>query len=152
MAFPVASFQSSGSPLRHKLPTSYSQKMTRSVTDRPGWSNCRAIRHDIAITHTRARTHAHTHTHLTALCPGLPGWVSRYQKGRTNLDFTEARDSEWQWYQVCTLLQTDNHASTPPRCFYRLHALPAAQPTASKHWRYNDDNDRLTAFDPGQPG
>jgi len=37
--------------------------------------------------------------------------VSRYQKGNTNLDFTEARDSEWQWHQlghmqVCTLLQT----------------------------------------------
>jgi len=45
--------------------------------------------------------------------------VSRYQKGKTNQDFTEARDSEWQWHQlgymqVCTLLQTDNHASTPP--------------------------------------
>jgi len=44
--------------------------------------------------------------------------VSRYQKGKTNLDFTEARDSEWQWHQMghmqtCTLLQTDNHASTP---------------------------------------
>ena len=23
-------------------------------------------------------------------------WVSRYQKGKANLDFTEARDSEWQ--------------------------------------------------------
>ena len=63
--------------------------------------------------------------------------VSRYQKG-TNLDFTGARDSEWQWHQlgrmqVCTSLQTDNHASTPPLCFYRPGALPAAQPTASKH-------------------
>jgi len=33
--------------------------------------------------------------------------VSRYQKGKTNLDFIEARDSEWQWHQlghmqVCT--------------------------------------------------
>ena len=37
--------------------------------------------------------------------------------------------------QVCTSLQTDNHASTPPLCFYRPDALPAAQPTASKHWR-----------------
>jgi len=49
-------------------------------------------------------------------------WVSRYQKGKTNLDFTGARDSEWQWHQlghrqVCTSLQTDNHASTPPLCF-----------------------------------
>jgi len=61
--------------------------------------------------------------------------VSLYQKGKTNLDFTEARDSEWQWHQlgymqVCTSLQTDNHAST---VFYRPDALPAAQPTASKH-------------------
>jgi len=40
-----------------------------------------------------------------------------YQKGKTNLDFTGAKDSERQWYQlghmqVCTSLQTDNHAST----------------------------------------
>ena len=67
--------------------------------------------------------------------------VSRYQKGKTNLDFTEARDSEWQWHQlgqmqVCTSLQTDNRASTPPLSFYRPDALPAAQPTASKHRRY----------------
>jgi len=45
--------------------------------------------------------------------------VSWYQKGKTNPDFTEARDSEWQWHQlehmqVCTSLQTDNHASTSP--------------------------------------
>jgi len=49
--------------------------------------------------------------------------VSQYQKGKTNLNFTEARDSEWQWHQlghmqVCTLLQTDNHASTPPLSFF----------------------------------
>jgi len=62
--------------------------------------------------------------------------VSRYQKGKTNLDFTGARDSEWQWHQlgrmkVCTSLQTDNHANTAPLSFYRPDALPAAQPTAS---------------------
>jgi len=61
-----------------------------------------------------------------------------YQKGKTNLDFTEARDSEWQWHQlgrmqVCTSLQTDNQASTPPLSFYRLDAHPATQPTASKY-------------------
>ena len=26
--------------------------------------------------------------------------ASRYQKGKTNLDFTEARDGEWQWHQL----------------------------------------------------
>jgi len=40
--------------------------------------------------------------------------VSRYQKGRTNLDFTEARDSEWQWHQlghmpVCNSLHATMH-------------------------------------------
>jgi len=62
--------------------------------------------------------------------------VSWYQKGKTNLDFTEATDSEWQWHQlgymqVCTSLQTDNHASTSP--LNRPDALPATQPTALKH-------------------
>ena len=31
--------------------------------------------------------------------------VSRYQKGKTNLDFTEARDSEWQWHQLNHMVQ-----------------------------------------------
>jgi len=62
--------------------------------------------------------------------------VSRYQKGKTSLDFIEARDNEWQWQQlghmqVFTSLQTDNHASTPPRSF--LQAGCPSQPTASKH-------------------
>jgi len=29
--------------------------------------------------------------------------------------------------------QTDNYANIPPLSFYRPDALPAAQPTASKH-------------------
>ena len=34
--------------------------------------------------------------------------------------------------QVCTSLQTGNHASTPPLSFYRPDALPAAQPNSVK--------------------
>jgi len=61
--------------------------------------------------------------------------VSRYLKGKTNLDFTEARDSEWQWHQlghmqVCTLLQTDNHTSTPPLSFLQA-GCPSCCPTNS---------------------
>ena len=37
--------------------------------------------------------------------------------------------------QVCTSLQTDNHASTYRSVFYRPDALPATQPKASKRWR-----------------
>ena len=44
--------------------------------------------------------HTHTHTHpLNGPFSGTTR-VSRYQKGKTNLDFTEARDSEWQWHQL----------------------------------------------------
>jgi len=62
-------------------------------------------------------------------------WVSRYQKGKTNLDFTGTRDSEWQWHQlgnmqVCTSLQRDNHASTPPLCFLQA-GCPSCRPTNS---------------------
>jgi len=61
--------------------------------------------------------------------------VSQYQKGKTNLDFTEARDSggsgiSWAIMQVCTSLQTDNHTSTPPLlCFFtgRMPFLPPNQ-------------------------
>ena len=86
-------------------------------------------------------THTHTHTHpFNGPLSGTTR-VSRYQKGKTNLDFTEARDSERQWHQlghmqVCTSLQTDKNASNPTtQFFYRSDALPATQPTASKHWR-----------------
>jgi len=47
----------------------------------------------------------------------------------------------WQWHQldhmqiICTLLKTDNHACTSPLSLYKLDALPATQPTVSKHWR-----------------
>jgi len=82
-----------------------------------------------------------THTHPFNGPLSRTTRVRRYQKGKTNRDFTEARDSEWQWHQlghiqVCMSLKTDNHASTSPlKFFYRPDALPAAQPTASKHWR-----------------
>jgi len=73
--------------------------------------------------------------------------VSRYQKGKTNLDFTEARDSEWQWHQlghmqVCTSFQTDNHASNPPLSFLQA-GCPSCRPTNSvkalnEYASYND--------------
>ena len=61
--------------------------------------------------------------------------VSWYQKGKTNLDFTEARDSEWQWHQlghtqVCTSPKTDNHASTPPLSVLQA-GCPSCRPTNS---------------------
>ena len=70
--------------------------------------------------------------------------VGRYQKGKINLDFTEARDSEWQWHQlgfkqVCISLQTDNHASTSPLSFFlgRMpFLLPNQQPQSTEDTVY----------------
>jgi len=64
--------------------------------------------------------------------------VSRYEKGKTSLDFTEARDSEWQWHQlghmqVCNSSRQITVPSSHHSVFYRPDALPVAQPTESKH-------------------
>ena len=86
--------------------------------------------------------------------------VSQYQKSKINLDFIEARDSEWQWHQlshmqVWTSLQTDNNTSTPPLSFLQT-GCPSCCPNSSVkalEANYNNNNnDRLTTFDPGQPG
>ena len=79
--------------------------------------------------------HTHTHTHPFNGPFSGTTQVSRYQKGNTNLDFTGASDSEWKWYQlgrmqVCTSLQTDNHASTPPLSFLQA-GCPSCRPTNS---------------------
>ena len=78
-----------------------------------------------------------THTHTHPFNGPLSGTtrVSWYQKGKTNLDFTKARDIERQWHQlsrmqVCTLLQTDNHASTPPLSCLQV-GCPSCRPTNS---------------------
>jgi len=60
--------------------------------------------------------------------------VSQYQKGKTNMDFAEARDSEWQWHQL-DHVQICISPQTSPFIFYRLDALPATQTTLSKHGR-----------------
>ena len=76
-----------------------------------------------------------THTHTRLMARFGTTQVGRYQQGKTNLDFTEARDSEWQRHQlghmqVCTSLQTDNHASTRPLSFLQA-GCPSCRPTNS---------------------
>ena len=66
--------------------------------------------------------------------------VSRYQKFKTSLDFTEARDSEWQWHQldhmqVCISLQIDNHASTSPLSFF-TGRMPFLAPNQQRQIKY----------------
>jgi len=84
--------------------------------------------------HIKFSQDLHTHTHPFNGTLSRTTQVTRYQKGKTNLDFTEARDNEWQWHQlghmqVCTLLQTDNHTSTQSLSFFtgRMPFLPPNQ-------------------------
>ena len=87
------------------------------------------------VTHTHARMHARTHAHTFIGPFSRTTRVGWYQKGKTKLDFTEARDSEWQWHQlghmqVCTSFQTDNHASTSPLSFLQA-GCPSCRPANS---------------------
>jgi len=99
--------------------------------------SCTQTDHATYIGNTALAVVSHTHTHTHPFNGPFSGTtrVSRYQKGKTNLDFTEATDSEWQWHQlgcmqVCTSLQTDNHVSTPPLSFLQA-GCPSCRPTNS---------------------
>ena len=65
-----------------------------------------------------------THPFNGPFFPGVPRWAST---------------SEWQWHQLSHICKsaprsTQTATPSPQQCvFYTLDALPAAQPTASKH-------------------
>jgi len=101
-------------------------------------SVCFSLCRSVTLHRTVVSKYAHTHTQLLNGPLSMTTQVSWYQKGKTNLDFTEARDCEWQWHQlghmqVCTSLQQTTTPAPHHSVFYRPDALPAAQPTASKH-------------------
>ena len=85
-------------------------------------------------------TQTHTHTRLMALCPGLPGWA-----GTRNVKPVGFYWSKRQWLAVASAgpyaslhLARSRQITMPTphhSVFYRPDALPAAQPTVSKHWR-----------------
>jgi len=71
--------------------------------------------------------HTHTHTHPFNGPFSEATRVSWYQKGKTSLDFTKTRDSEWQWHQVghiqvCNSLQHPTTQFLPAGC-------PSCRPT-----------------------
>ena len=98
------------------------------------WYNSQSKTRQIKALWDSSTRNTHTHTRLTALCPGLPRWAGT-RKAKTKPDFTEARDSEWQWHplghmHVCTSIQADNHASTPSLSFLQA-GCPSCCPTNS---------------------
>ena len=88
-------------------------------------------------------THTHTHTHarLRALFTGLPGWPgTRKVKPIWILLKQQTVSGSGISWAVCKSAPLSREITTPApyhSVFYRPDALPAAQPTASKHWRLN---------------
>jgi len=80
-----------------------------------------------------------THTRLMAIFPGLPGWDStRKVKPIWILLKQETVSGSGISWAICKSAPRSRQITTPARhhsVFYRTDALPAAQPTASKHWR-----------------
>ena len=83
----------------------------------------------------------HTHTRLMAHFPGLPRWAGTRKVKPIRILLKQETEGEWQWHplshmQVCTLLQTDNHTSTPPLSFTgRMPFLPPNQQHQSTEGR-----------------
>jgi len=65
--------------------------------------------------------------------------VSWYQKGKTNLDFTEARKSEWQWHQLGPTPAPHHSVFTCPSCrpTNSVKALKAHGRTPKHHTQYS---------------
>jgi len=71
----------------------------------------------------------HTHTRLTALFPELPRWAGT-RKVKPIWILLKQETVTWQWRQVCTLLQTDNHATHHNSVFLQA-GCPSCCPTNS---------------------
>jgi len=84
--------------------------------------------------------HTHSHTHLMAFFPGLPKWAgTRKVKPIWILLKQETVSGSGISWAVCKSAPCSRQITTPvphTRFFYRPDALPATQPTASKHWRH----------------
>jgi len=95
--------------------------------------------------------HTHTHTRLTALFPWLPRWArTRKVKPIWILLEQETLSGSGISWAVCKSAPRSRQITTPAphhSVFYRPDALPATQPTASKHWRNSwcQDNHKITS-------
>ena len=91
-----------------------------------------------------------THTCLTALFPGLPGWAgSRKVKPICILLKQETVSGSGISWAACKSAPRSRQIATPAphhSVFYRPDALPAAQPTASKHCSISYRDDNMTDF------
>jgi len=90
---------------------------------------------------THARTHTHTHTHLfNGPFQGLPRWVGTRKVKPVWILLKQETVSgsgiSWAIYKSAPRFRQITTPAPHHSVFYRPDALPATQPTGSKHWRH----------------
>ena len=87
----------------------------------------------------QSTSRSHTHTRLTALCLGLPRWAgTRKVKSIWILLKQETVSGSGIGWDICKSAPHSRQITLPAphrSVFSRPDALPATQPTVSKHWR-----------------
>jgi len=103
----------------------------------PGCPGSKAVKRSLLLL---LLTYTHTHTPcLTALFPGLPGWASTRKVTPiwifVKQETVSGSGIRWAIYKSAPRSRQITTPAPLYSVFYRPDALPAAQPTASKHWR-----------------
>ena len=100
--------------------------------------------HCVAV---QTKIHRHTHTRLTAPFPGLPRWAgTRKAKPIWILMKQETVSGSGISWATCKSAPRSRQMTMPAphhSVFYRPNALPATQPTASKHWKQKKSTERI---------
>jgi len=78
--------------------------------------------------------HTHTHNRFTTLFPGPPMWAGARRK-LLHFMVQDNRGRHTDHLTGCHSIRTNQCPPQPSPHFYRPDALPATQPTVSKHWR-----------------
>ena len=108
----------------------------RGIVDNPAASLVRASLCSVyllLVNNIHAAIHRKNYTALHTFNGPFSGTTraSQYQKCETNLDFTEVRDSEWQWHQL--------GPSAPHHSVFLQTGCPSCHPTNSVNSEREDE-------------
>jgi len=116
----------------------FSTSGNRKVLKLKNWTHSGPELHVMLTVH-KSLCFPYPYTRLTALCPVLPRWTgTRKVKPIWILVKQETVSGSGISWAICKSAPRSRQITTPAlhhSVFYRPDALPATQPTASKHWR-----------------
>jgi len=98
----------------------------------------------LRLVYSTTPNNTHTHSRLTAFCPGLPWWAgTRKVKPIWILLKQETVSGSGISWTICKSASRSRQITMPAphhSVFFRPDALPATQPTASKHFYLTTPN------------